>query len=91
MTLSQRVPLNIALVLSLSGIVYTVFAVNAVDDALTAQSEQEVSNVHSAISALVQTEYDDVASYQAQALERRKESLGAPTCHYPKVGRPHRP
>lgn len=75
MTLSQRVPLNIALVLSLSGIVYTVFAVNAVDDALTAQSEQEVSNVHSAISALVQTEYDDVASYQAQALERRKESL----------------
>ena len=75
MTLSQRVPLNIALVLSLSGVVYTVFAVNAVDDALTAQSEQEVSNVHSAISALVQTEYDDVASYQAQALERRKESL----------------
>ena len=75
MTLSQRVPLNIALVLSLSGVVYTVFAVNAVDDALTAQSEQEVSNVHSAISALVQTEYDDVASYQAQALERRKENL----------------
>lgn len=75
MTLSQRVPLNIALVLSLSGVVYTVFAVNAVDDALTAQSEQEVSNVHSAISALVQTEYDDVASYKAQALERRKESL----------------
>lgn len=75
MTLSQRVPLNIALVLSLSGVVYTAFAVNAVDDALTAQSEQEVSNVHSAISALVQTEYDDVASYQAQALERRKESL----------------
>lgn len=75
MTLSQRVPLNIALVLSLSGVVYTVFAVNAVGDALTAQSEQEVSNVHSAISALVQTEYDDVASYQAQALERRKESL----------------
>ena len=75
MTLSQRVPLNIALVLSLSGVVYTVFAVNAVDDALTAQSEQEVSNVHSAISALVQTEYDDVASYQVQALERRKESL----------------
>lgn len=75
MTLSQRVPLNIALVLSLSGVVYTVFAVNAVGDALTAQSEQEVSNVHSAISALVQTEYDDVASYKAQALERRKESL----------------
>ena len=67
--------MNIALVLSLSGVVYTVFAVNAVDDALTAQSEQEVSNVHSAISALVQTEYDDVASYQAQALERRKENL----------------
>lgn len=75
MTLSQRVPLNIALVLSLSGVVYTVFAVNAVNSALTAQSEEAVSNVHSAISALVQTEYDDVASYQAQALERRKESL----------------
>ena len=75
MTLSQRVPLNIALVLSLSGVVYTVFAVNAVDDALTEQSEQEVRNVHSAISALVQTEYDDVVSYQTQALERRKESL----------------
>ncbi len=75
MTLSQRVPLNIALVLFLSGIVYTVFAVNAVDEALTAQSEQEVSNVHSAISALAQTENDNVASYRDQALERRKESL----------------
>lgn len=75
LTFSQRVPLTIALVLSLSGLVYTAVAVNAVTSSLTAQSEQEVSNVNAAISALVQTEYNDIVSYRTQTLESRKQSL----------------
>jgi len=75
LTFSQRVPLTIALVLSLSGLVYTTVAVNAVTSSLTDQSEQEVSNVNAAISALVQIEYNDIASYRTQALESRKQSL----------------
>jgi hypothetical protein len=75
LTLSQRVPLTIALVLSLSGLAYTAVAVNAVTRSLTAQSEQEVSNVHAAIGALVQTEYNDIVAYRNDALEKRKQSL----------------
>ena len=75
LTFSQRVPLTIALVLSLSGLVYTAVAVNAVTSSLTDQSEQEVSNVNAAISALVQTEYNDIVSYRTQTLESRKQSL----------------
>ncbi|MGA0011370.1 MAG: cache domain-containing protein [Candidatus Nanopelagicales bacterium] len=75
LTFSQRVPLTIALVLSLSGLVYTTVAVNAVTSSLTEQSEQEVSNVNAAISALVQTEYNDIVSYRTQTLESRKQSL----------------
>jgi two-component system cell cycle sensor histidine kinase/response regulator CckA len=75
LTFSQRVPLTIALVLSLSGLVYTTVAVNAVTSSLTDQSEQEVSNVNAAISALVQTEYNDIVSYRTQTLESRKQSL----------------
>ncbi len=75
LTFSQRVPLTIALVLSLSGLVYTAVAVNAVSSSLTDQSEQEVSNVNAAISALVQTEYNDIVSYRTQTLESRKQSL----------------
>ena len=75
LTFSQRVPLTIALVLSLSGLVYTAVAVNAVTRSLTDQSEQEVSNVNAAISALVQTEYNDIVSYRTQTLETRKQGL----------------
>lgn len=75
LTFSQRVPLTIALVLSLSGLVYTAVAVNAVTRSLTDQSEQEVSNVNAAISALVQTEYNDIVSYRTQALDTRKQGL----------------
>ena len=75
LTFSQRVPLGIALVLSLSGIVYTAVAVNAVTTSLTDQSEQEVSNVQAAISALVRIEYNDIVSYKTEALEKRKQSL----------------
>ena len=75
LTFSQRVPLTIALVLTLSGLVYAAVAVNAVTRSLTGQSEQEVSNVHEAISALVQIEYNDIVSYRTQALEQRKQSL----------------
>jgi len=50
-------------------------AVNAVTSSLTDQSEQEVSNVNAAISALVQTEYNDIVSYRTQTLESRKQSL----------------
>ncbi|MGA1215923.1 MAG: cache domain-containing protein [Candidatus Nanopelagicales bacterium] len=67
--------MTIALVLSLSGLVYTAVAVNAVTSSLTDQSEQEVSNVNAAISALVQTEYNDIVSYRTQTLESRKQSL----------------
>lgn len=52
LTLSQRVPLTIAFVLSLSGLAYTAVAVNAVTRSLTDQSEQEVHNMRATIGAL---------------------------------------
>ena len=75
LNLSWRVSLLIALLLFISAIVSTTFAVNSIREQLYAQSSEAVGNVHASVAALVQAEFDGIDLYREQTMERRKQTL----------------
>jgi two-component system cell cycle sensor histidine kinase/response regulator CckA len=75
LNLSWRISLLIAVLLFVSAIASTTFAVNSVRVQLYAQSNEAVGNVHASVAALVQAEFDGIDSYREQTLERRKQTL----------------
>lgn len=75
LNLSWRVSLLIALLLLVSAIVSTTFAVNSIREQLYAQSNEAVGNVHASVAALVQAEFDGIDLYREQTLERREQTL----------------
>ena len=75
LSLSWRVSLLISLLLLISAIVSTTFAVNSIREELSVQSREAVDNVHASVSALVQAEYEGISSYREQTMERRKATL----------------
>ena len=75
LTLSWRVSLLIAVLLVLSAVASTLFAVQSIRNELSQQSREAVGNVHASVSALVQAEFDGIDLFRDQTLERRKQGL----------------
>lgn len=75
LTLSWRVSFLVAGLLVVSAIASTAFAVRTTQAELFVQSEEAAGNVHASVAALIQAEYEGIAIYREEALQRRKESL----------------
>lgn len=75
LTLSWRVSLLIVSLLVVSAIASTAFAARSIQSELYAQSQEAAGNVHASVAAFIQSEFDGIAMYRLQTLERRKSAL----------------
>lgn len=74
-TLSWRVAALVAVLLIASALVTTTYVLRAVQQELTAQADEAVSNVHTSVASLIQAEYADIEAFRAETMERRKAAL----------------
>lgn len=75
LSLSWRVSILVAVLLIISAVVTTAFAVRSIQSQLFLQSEEGAGNVHASVAAGIQSEYAAIARYRDQTLERRKSLL----------------
>ncbi len=74
-TLSYRVAALIAVLLVISAVVTTTFAVQSVQNAMYEQTNQSMANVHTSVGSLIKNEYQSVLDFRAAALESRRQAL----------------
>ncbi len=75
LTLSWRVSILLAVLLIISAVITTAFAVRSIQSQLFKQSEEGAGNIHASVAAGIQSEYAAIARYRDQTLERRKTLL----------------
>jgi len=75
LTLSWRVSILLAVLLIISAVITTAFAVRSIQTQLFMQSEEGAGNIHASVAAGIQSEYAAIARYRDQTLERRKTLL----------------
>ena len=73
--LSYRLAILIAVLLALSAVVTTTFAVRSVQDAMYDQTLQSMGNVHAAVNSLISAEYQSILDFRTTALEGRRQAL----------------
>jgi signal transduction histidine kinase len=73
--LSYRLALLIAVLLALSAVVTTAFAVRSVQDAMYDQTIQSMENVHASVNSLISAEYQSILDFRSTALEGRRQAL----------------
>lgn len=63
-TLSYRVALLIAVLLVISAVVTTSFAVQSVQRAMYDETNQSMANVHTSVGSLIKSEYQSVLDFE---------------------------
>ena len=74
-TLSYRLALLIALLLGVSAVITTTFAVRSAMSAMYRENNQSMDNVHASVSSLISVGYQSVIDYRNAELESRKAKL----------------
>ena len=74
-TLSYRLALLIFVLLGVSAVVTTTFAVRSAQSAMYLQNNQSMDNVHASVSSLISVGYQSVVDYRKAALAARKAKL----------------
>ena len=73
--LSYRLALLIVVLLGLSAIVTTTFAVRSVQHAMFTESSTSMENVHASMNSLISVEYQSILDFRSAALENRRKAL----------------
>ncbi|MUH45424.1 MAG: hypothetical protein F2793_02805, partial [Actinobacteria bacterium] len=73
--LSYRLAILIAVLLGLSAIVTTTFAVRSVQEAMYSETSQSMENVHTSMNSLISVEYQSILDFRSAALTTRKQAL----------------